>query len=235
MGKQKLLLLPGLDGTGLLFEPLINALQDENQIEVQVVRYPENEAKTYEELIDFVGDIVQQHQSVNIIAESFSGPIGLKLFEKYPDKIKSLILVATFISPPRKTLLKIMKFLPIESLLRIDIPNFLIRGYCLGNEISLEQILQFKNALRSVSPKVIAHRLGELLKLDKTQFNQIESNKVIYIKASDDKLVSSQCTDELACVFSVDVKVVKGPHFLLQVKWKECLEIIMQSIRSTRH
>jgi len=232
MGKQKLLLLPGLDGTGQLFEPLLNALQNETKIEAQVIRYPVNETKTYQELIDFAGDIVQQHRSVNIIAESFSGPIGLKLFEKYPDRIKGLVLVASFITPPRKIWLKLMKFLPIESLLKIDIPNFLIRRYCLGDSASSELILQFKSALKSVSPKVIAHRLSELLKLDKEQFSQINSNKIDYIKALDDKLVPRSCTDELLRVISAELIVVKGPHFLLQTKPEECVEIIIKSSNS---
>ena len=227
MGKQKLLLLPGLDGTGLLFESLINALQDNIQIEIEVVRYPVNETRTYEELVDFVADIVRLHESIYIVAESFSGPIGLKILARHPDKIRGLVLAASFITPPSKFLLRLARLLPIEKLLKINIPDFLIRKFCLGNDSSNESISQFKTALRSVSPKVIAHRLDELLELDKNQFRGTDSNKVICLKASDDKLVSNHCTEELASVISVDVKEVQGPHFLLQTKVEECAKAII--------
>ena len=231
MDKQKLLLLPGLDGTGRLFEPLINALQNKTQLEIEIVRYSVDETKTYEELIDLVGQIVQRYQSVYIVAESFSGPIALKLLEKYPARIKGVILVATFITPPQKLLLKFANSLPIEKLLKFNIPDFLIRKFCLGSSASSEQIRQFKKTIKLVSPKVIAHRLKELLTLEKNDYNKNYPCKIIYIKASDDKLVSAERTDELVSIIPVDMKEVNGSHFLLQVKPEECAEIILDNTR----
>lgn len=45
---KKLTLLPGLDGTGLLFQPLLDALGD--SVRVQVIRYPLDQYLTVPEL-----------------------------------------------------------------------------------------------------------------------------------------------------------------------------------------
>jgi len=48
---MKLVLLPGLDGTGKLFAPLIEALP--SSIDIQVITYPLNKEQSYNELYSF--------------------------------------------------------------------------------------------------------------------------------------------------------------------------------------
>jgi len=52
MAITRLVLLPGMDGTGILFEPLLNVLPRE--WEPIVVRYPPDEARGYDELLEVV-------------------------------------------------------------------------------------------------------------------------------------------------------------------------------------
>jgi surfactin synthase thioesterase subunit len=52
MATTRLVLLPGMDGTDLLFEPLLDALPAE--WEPTVVRYPPDEALEYEALLEVV-------------------------------------------------------------------------------------------------------------------------------------------------------------------------------------
>lgn len=44
----RLVLLPGMDGTGYLYNPRLNTLG--SSIQAQIVNYPTNETKTYKEL-----------------------------------------------------------------------------------------------------------------------------------------------------------------------------------------
>ena len=46
-----LVLLPGLDGTGMIFEPLLTHLPEE--IDAQVVRYPVDRPMSFQEHVDF--------------------------------------------------------------------------------------------------------------------------------------------------------------------------------------
>ena len=52
MAKPTLVLLPGMDGTGDLFAPFVNAV--ENRFLVQVVRYPTDRVLDYEGLFALV-------------------------------------------------------------------------------------------------------------------------------------------------------------------------------------
>ena len=52
MATTRLVLLPGMDGTGVLFEPLLEVLPCE--FEPIVVRYPPDKALGYEALLDVV-------------------------------------------------------------------------------------------------------------------------------------------------------------------------------------
>jgi len=153
MGNNKLILLPGLDGTGNLFEPLLEEIENERTI--GVIRYPPNEALTYTELVSFVEGEIERESSIYIVAESFSGVIALNLLNKCESKIKGIILVASFITTPHKYLLKLSSALPIKSLLKFEIPNFLIRRYCLGSEVAESEIIKFKSILKLVNPDVL--------------------------------------------------------------------------------
>jgi len=44
-----LILLPGMDGTGIMFEPFLERLSPENQVEV--IAYPYDIALSYKELV----------------------------------------------------------------------------------------------------------------------------------------------------------------------------------------
>ena len=63
--KMRLVMLPGLDGTGLLFKPLIGCLPE--RFTVDVISYPTDHVLAYDELVEFVrkrlpcrGDQVQR-------------------------------------------------------------------------------------------------------------------------------------------------------------------------------
>ena len=229
MGNHKLILLPGLDGTGNLFEPLINEIQNERSIEV--ISYPLNEALTYSELVSFVGNKIENENSIYIVAESFSGVIALNLLKKYKNKIEGIILVASFITPPHKHLLKLSSLLPVKSLLKFEIPNFLIRRYCLGSEVAESVIIKFKSIIKLVNPNVLVHRINEIKKLTNKELLSNNSCKITYIQALNDKLVQNRCLKELSSVVTLETEVVAGPHFLLQAKPKECAKIILKNTK----
>ena len=70
---MQLLLLPGMDGTGQLFEPLIAALPP--TLRAVSVSYPVNDALGYEELLALIEAAVPPGRFV-AVGESFSGPLA---------------------------------------------------------------------------------------------------------------------------------------------------------------
>jgi hypothetical protein len=72
-----LVLLPGLDGTGDLFQPLLSRL--DRSIEPVVVRYPLAEPLGYEALTSIARRALPTTGPYVILGESFSGPIAVQL------------------------------------------------------------------------------------------------------------------------------------------------------------
>lgn len=69
-----IVLLPGMDGTGILLRPFVDLLP--NGIDVKVISYPEDTYLTYEQLAERVLGVVPRSEPYVIIAESYSGPVA---------------------------------------------------------------------------------------------------------------------------------------------------------------
>lgn len=68
------ILLPGMDGTGMLFGPLIKELG--NTANIRAINYSGDLEQSYEILVDEVRKQLPNHEDFILVAESFSGPIG---------------------------------------------------------------------------------------------------------------------------------------------------------------
>ncbi len=63
-----LVLLPGLDGTGILYQQFAQQLAPE--YELQIIAYPLDQSLGYAQLLDFIRPLLPQHPFV-LVAESF--------------------------------------------------------------------------------------------------------------------------------------------------------------------
>ena len=90
------------NGTGGLFRPLLEVLPEGTTCEV--VNYPVDEALGYPKLTDLVRERLSDSRPTVIVAESFSGPVGIKLAAEGSPGLKGLVLVSTFAVPPRSRL-----------------------------------------------------------------------------------------------------------------------------------
>lgn len=221
---MKLVLLPGLDGTGKLFAPLIEALPD--SIDIQVITYPLNKEQTYNELIEYVKLNLPTEDFI-LLAESFSGPIAYQIALSKPKQLKSLILVATFLENPRPILLK---FIPNSRVFALPIPTIISKVFFLGFSVKDRIIELFNEVIKTVSPNVIAYRLKEITQLQPV--SQKVNLKTTYIQASNDKLVPSKSLKDWQKVCDeIDVSKVKGEHFILQTNPIRCAEVVTEVVR----
>ncbi len=94
-----LVLLPGMDGTGELFAPLVAALN--SGFKTVVVRYPPNEVLSYAELESIARASLPTNEPFFILGESFSGPIAVSIAASAPPGLKGLILCASFVRNPQ--------------------------------------------------------------------------------------------------------------------------------------
>jgi pimeloyl-[acyl-carrier protein] methyl ester esterase len=106
----KLVLLPGLDGTGDFFAPLLGSLGE--SIRTRVVRYPVNGGFDYASCNDLARAALPTDEPYVLLGESFSGPIAIELAARAPKGLKGIILCASFARNPRPRLGFIRPLLP---------------------------------------------------------------------------------------------------------------------------
>jgi pimeloyl-[acyl-carrier protein] methyl ester esterase len=94
-----LVLLPGLDGTDVFFRPLLESLPE--WITPMVVQFPTAGANEYSDLLRLVRSALAESTSCYVLGWSFSGPLALMLAAAEPAKVRGVILVSSFVRPPR--------------------------------------------------------------------------------------------------------------------------------------
>lgn len=224
---MKIILLPGLDGTGDLFNPILKALP--SNCSNHVISYPQNTEMNYQALADYVYKQLPKNEDYILIAESFSGPVAYLLALMKPEHLKSVIFFASFLRNPRPIALSLCKFLPMSILLSFPIPKVIVRLFLLGKSINKSTMSLFVNTLDKVPKRMMAFRLKEL-----SQFHaqkRLNNMRTTYVQAINDKLVSSKSVRPFKeLVENIIILKVEAPHFILQANSLVCAKIIMTEL-----
>ncbi len=219
---MKLVLLPGLNGTGQLFDPLLQALDDNP--ESVVIGYPADELLGYDAIVSFVKERLPRDDEFVVLGESFSSPVAIRLASEGLPGLRGVVLAGGFARNPRPGLAVLDALIP---LLPIHGSTASVsRDYLLGVEDDdLRQ--QVQRAIAGVSAAVIRHRLREIVSLDvRRQLKQI-TVPLLCLQARNDRLVPGSRTDEIARLMpDARVTVIDGPHLLLQARAPICAQLI---------
>ena len=187
-----LVLMPGLDGTGLLFERLVSALPSE--IRTHIIEYPGGAAILEEYAAVVAGGIPAGR--VVLLAESFSGIVALYLLRKHQVLVEKVIFVASFGGAPRRYLKAFRPFFPALVSSVPLIPGFAWRFFCLGKCASAEDITWLKGVLARVNPGVVAHRLKLVASARIAHGPRIDV-PAYYLQAEGDRLVPRSAVEPL--------------------------------------
>lgn len=207
-----LLLLPGLDGTGLVFDPLLARLPAE--IDAQVVRYPADRPMTFQGHVDCARNQLPQERPFVLLAESFSGPVALQLVADAPGNLVGVIFVATFARYPSPFLLDAGRLLPQGLLLHLFSTPLFCRCFCLGGAPA-EAVKLFVKALQSVKLSVLSRRLQIIAELPPPPALAF-TGPCLYLQASNDRLVAARAIKPLQELLpQMRVTQLAGPHIIL--------------------
>ena len=231
MTKFTLVLLPGMDGTGELFAPLIASLG--GGFEVRVVSYPRGEALDYAALERLVRAALPSDGAFALVAESFSGPIAVSIAASGIANLKALVLCCTFVRNPRPAL---SVFRNIVDKLPIRIPpSALLDALFFGGSFAPKLRQTLTLALQNVSPAALRARLKAVLAVDvATQLVTIKI-PVLYLRACRDRVVPKDCAAEILKLRpSTHIIEIDGPHFLLQVAPDATANAMTIFLRDTR-
>lgn len=211
----RLVLLPGLDGTGELFEPLRTQLPAD--LDVVTVSYPRDQVRSYAELRPFVLEACEGARSIVLFAESFSSPLAIEIAASDLVNLSGLILCAGFAAPPIGGLFgKLLRNLPL-SLTRLSAPDWAIRRYLVGRDASDALTQRVKQTVASIPARVLRNRLNEVLTYSAMEFLPRVKASMLYIQASDDRLVPSTAFEAIASANPKAMHhLMNGPHLLAQ-------------------
>ncbi len=216
-----------MDGTGVLFQPLLQVLPP--FLQPTVVAFPSDIPLDYADLLPIVHDACPTSDDYVILAESFSGPLAVKFAESAGPNLRGLILCVTFVRSPVPRFLTALA----NSLVFRLIPRFLMRRILLGkySTPALKKLLA--SALAPVDPGVLAARAHTVGKVDELSTLQRLAIPVFVLAAENDRLIPKRRVAELRRDRSLDrYTELPGPHMLLEVFPKPCADAIGEFVAS---
>lgn len=205
-----LVLLPGLDGTGRFFWRLERTLS--GHVATQVISYPATPIASYDEVVD---DVCARFPTgpVVLLGESFSGPVAVRVAAALPDRVKGLILAATFVRNPRPKWL-------IRALSRYDpkkSPRKLTCWALRGGVCDQELDALLDEVVAKLPPGVRQSRLRVIASADVLQALLALRCPILALHGNDDWLVpKSSIARTLKSNSNTKLKLLAGPHMLLQ-------------------
>ncbi len=204
-----------MDGSGALFDDFASELKARSL----VISYPTDRPLGYSELEEYVLAALPKNESFILLAESFSGPIAIALAARQLPQLRGLVLVCSFAKAPFTLPTFMRKYVAGLPFWRAPVAlatKVLLGGY---RSETIEEKLE--QAIRAVTPQVWKARLRATLGVDSTSLLCRIQVPVLYLRASEDRVVFSSAS-EVICQHVPAAKVVEvaGPHFLLQAKPK---------------
>jgi pimeloyl-ACP methyl ester carboxylesterase len=208
-----LVLLPGMDGTGVFFEDFAAVLAPE--FKAVVVTYPDDPSLGYVELEALARAALPRNEPYVILGESFSGPIAISIAASNPPGLLGLILCVTFARNPHPLLplvTTILKPLPAWR-----VPRFIQQPNLFGKFDSPYLRAKLRKVRSRVSQKTLKARLESVASIDVTEKLRRVSAPALYLLGKHDRVVSRASCDHVRKIHpSVEVAELDAPHLLLQ-------------------
>jgi pimeloyl-ACP methyl ester carboxylesterase len=218
-------LLPGFDGTGMLYAPLLRALPLE--IVPVVIRYPSDRICSANELLEIVLSYLPESEPYVLIAESFSGPIALRASASHLRPPTALVLCASFAKCPYPRVVVAMLSTFGATLFRHRPPRWLVRRYLIG-EAPDDVVALFYSAISTISPRILAHRFTVLLEFNKEYAAGEMKSPLLYLQATRDRLVGARNFGFVQRNYpTVRVARIESPHLILQVQPQASVRAIL--------
>ena len=227
--EYKIVLLPGLDGTGRLFLPLLSCVDDPSSL--LVVRYQDLPADL-DQLTEQAEAMIPEGQAVILIAESFSSLVALRLLERGKLQIAGILFFAGFARAPCPLLLNLARFVP-ATLIKIFSTNpLLVRLFFLTNKMPLSVFDLYLDVVRGLPSEVLKDRI-RLLHGAKNLPSIRTDIPFGQLRIRGDLLVSKRSTTDLRTLNpALFIWEVDGTHFFLQTNPEKSLQIIREFCQS---
>jgi pimeloyl-ACP methyl ester carboxylesterase len=225
-----LVLLPGMDGTGIFFEDFAAAIQ--HDFKPVIVSYPDDPSLGYAGLEPVARAALPQDEPFLILGESFSGPLAISIAASNPAGLLGLILCVTFARNPHPLLplvCAILKPLPAWR-----IPRFIQQPNLFGRFNSPYLGAKLREVRSRVSQRTLKARLEAVASIDVSDKLRRVSVPTLYLRGRHDRVVSRASGDYIRKIHpNVEVAELDAPHLLLQTAPQAAARIISEFLKKS--
>lgn len=224
---MKIILLPGLDGTGLLFQGLVKELSPE--FDVEVISYDDIEAVSYLDQAKEIAETIKAEE-IFIVEESYSGRVAYELGLILGKRVKGIVFLAGFISRPL-IFSRLASYVPIKVLAPNVFGKYLLNLFGFNLSANNDLVDSVFNSLRQADKRKLKYRLRNISDLDKPL--KTLTCSVIYVRPSRDLLVGEKAVQYLAskCLSFSQVNV-NGGHFIGQSNPGACARVVSNAVEA---
>ncbi|OPY01657.1 MAG: Alpha/beta hydrolase family protein [Syntrophorhabdus sp. PtaB.Bin184] len=223
-----LVLMPGLDGTGVCFRPLLHALPPD--VPQTVITYPDDKDLSLRDHADFVAARLPG-EGVVLVAESFSGLVALMLLHAKPASVKGGAEDDAFAEPLHPFLIRTAASIPASASLVKILPARLLNVFFFHSHADkvLEKML--RESLLQVGPAGLRQR-ARLIAAGYPFPDDTFAVPCLYLQATQDRVVPARAAGWFRSRFvSFELVPLDAPHCLLQTRPAESAEAIMAFAR----
>jgi pimeloyl-[acyl-carrier protein] methyl ester esterase len=224
----QLIILPGLDGTGTRLTPFLREMQ--RVVPARVIGYPPDRPLGYAELESLVRQSLPRDERYVLLAESFSGPIGIRVAAAPPPGLAGLILCGTFAKNPFPWLRAVRALavrIPFKSL-----PRWLRAPLMWGSGDPRRAPPRAERASAAVDKAVIRRRLHDVLTVDVTACLADITLPTLILAATRDRIVPRSAARLLGRrTRHSELEEIEGPHLLLQSRPAEIAAAVLRFLR----
>jgi pimeloyl-ACP methyl ester carboxylesterase len=180
-----------------------------------VVRYPPDVPLGPDDWLAHARAAAPREGAWLAVAESFSGPVAVRLAAERPPGLVGVVLVATFVTPPVGRLTRWGARVLAPVAFRLRPPLRALRIWLTGGDAALAR--QVRDAVGTVRPAVLRARLRAVLQVDVRSALAACPVRVLYLRGVRDRLVPRRSGAEVA-VHAPRIRVadLDAPHLVLQ-------------------
>ena len=222
-GVDSLIVLPGLDGTGRWLSDFAAALP--TALGCRIIQYPLDQPLGYEALLARVLAELPASGRYALLAESFSGPIGIRVAATRPPGLSALVLCGTFASNPFPYL-RWARPLAVRAPLK-SLPTW-FRRLTMWGRTARHIPAGHERGLARVEPAVVRARIASIFAVDARADLQKIDVPVLVMRGTRDRVVSRRASGamlpSLRNARGIDVE---GPHLLLQSRPQQCAAAVL--------
>ncbi len=222
-----------MDGTGLLYEPLLKQWPERTRL--SVVPYPADKILTYDQVEAYVKTRLPVHEPYVLVAESYGGPIAVRIAAQHPPMLSGLVLSATFVRRPRGNFGEGCRGIVGPYLFRLTWLRGILEMILRWQGMSEGRMHLVVGALDRARPEVLAARLKDALTVDAYEDLKKCGVPILCLYAKRDFILPDHCRETiLEANPSVKLVGLDTPHFLFQSKPAEAFREIQAFTRTLK-